>query len=594
MHAMNIDDAYRVVRTLSDGPTGTTELVTFEDSGPFVRKKIPRDTVRRSVWALLADCDCPYLPHICATYELPDQFVVVYCYIAGVTLKQRISSQGALVPDEAVHLLENVCTATGILHEHGVIHRDISPSNVIISTDGAHLIDLGIAQTYLFRNEREDAHLGTWGFAAPEQYGFAQTDVRSDVYSIGRLLGYMLTGVLPNDDTYEQMLQNSTKISTSLSEVIVRACSFEPSARFQTIDELVQAIRKALQQEKTHNREETVPVGTLADMETQTLDTSESGSPHKYHSHRLITLAASIVGTVALVTIFIMVDGSSLNHPEKDALPGSISPGTATATLKDTQNPGPSTSQDNQNSKAVADSEADNDLDASTGTENGDKTVDADSFLTENGAFLETNTNESALDKDVLSKDISDSILQTTDSWWSYQSGTVSYVYNLTNTSSDITVKLPGMRVTGKAADGSVVFITTDIISVLFPGDTTYVSLMAPCNSNPETVEFTPVEPNEFSLEKNNSECSFSFSNLSDINGRGETSFTGELTAESLPDRYSPATAFITIVLRDGNGVIVGGTTATASTIREGETVAFQASMFNAPDYASFEAYAWI
>lgn len=71
MHALGIDDAYHVERTLAEGRTGVTQRVTIDGSGPFVRKKIPSSLANRAVWAALADCDSPRLPQVVATYEMP-------------------------------------------------------------------------------------------------------------------------------------------------------------------------------------------------------------------------------------------------------------------------------------------------------------------------------------------------------------------------------------------------------------------------------------------------------------------------------------------------------------------------------------------
>ncbi len=72
MHAMSIDDAYRVEQVLARSACGVTELVTIDGTGPFVRKKIDREQVRRSVWAIVADCRCRFLPQVRASYEMPE------------------------------------------------------------------------------------------------------------------------------------------------------------------------------------------------------------------------------------------------------------------------------------------------------------------------------------------------------------------------------------------------------------------------------------------------------------------------------------------------------------------------------------------
>ena len=146
MHAMSIDDAYHVERTLARGPSGVTELVSIDGNGPFVRKKIPSPLAQRNVWAALSACQSNRLPRVEATYELPDRFVIVYDYVPGSTLAQIAEENGRLAPNVAVQLIDQICEAVQELHQHGVIHRDITPANVIVARDGAHLIDFGIAR----------------------------------------------------------------------------------------------------------------------------------------------------------------------------------------------------------------------------------------------------------------------------------------------------------------------------------------------------------------------------------------------------------------------------------------------------------------
>ena len=244
MHAMSIDDAYHVEHTLARGPSGVTELVSIDGNGPFVRKKIPSPLAQRNVWAALSACQSNRLPRVEATYELPDRFVIVYDYVPGSTLAQIAEENGRLAPNVAVQLIDQICEAVQELHQHGVIHRDITPANVIVAQDGAHLIDFGIARirSEASNRSRDTTALGTYGFASPEQYGFAKTDARSDVFSLGRLLGFMLTGVYPDASDYEQRLADDAAVPARLRAVIGYACAFEPSKRPQSVQEFRQAL----------------------------------------------------------------------------------------------------------------------------------------------------------------------------------------------------------------------------------------------------------------------------------------------------------------------------------------------------------------
>ncbi len=146
----------------------------------------------------------------------------------------------------AAHAVADVCDAVATLHEQGIVHRDVSPRNVILSPRGAVLIDLGIARAYVEGAPRDTTRLGTWGFASPEQYGFAQTDGRSDVYSIGCLLGYMLTGVTPDAEGYAAALADSAVVRPELRRIVEKACSFEPSERYQSAGALRAAVLQAV------------------------------------------------------------------------------------------------------------------------------------------------------------------------------------------------------------------------------------------------------------------------------------------------------------------------------------------------------------
>lgn len=243
MHAMDIDDAYHVERVLASGAGGTTELVTLDGSGPFVRKRIPAKLARRGVWASLVECDSARLPRVEATYEMPREFVVVCDYVPGENLEQLVAARGRLGEKDALQIVIQLCEAVGALHAHGIIHRDISPTNVIVAADGAHLIDLGIARFRVEGATRDTTQLGTYGFASPEQYGFAQTDARSDVYSLGRMLGYLLTGVMPAEgEKYEAALEDDSLVSPDLRAAIQRASAMEPSARYQSAEALAAAL----------------------------------------------------------------------------------------------------------------------------------------------------------------------------------------------------------------------------------------------------------------------------------------------------------------------------------------------------------------
>lgn len=245
-HSMNIDDAYRVEKLLARGRGGVTELVSLDGAGPFVRKKIPAKTARREVWSILPECACFRLPRLLATYETPDWYAVVYEYVPGSTLEELVERGGGFDPLGAVRMILDVCEAVLALHAKGVIHRDLAPKNILIAADGVHVIDLGIARCCIDPPSRATAALGTHGFAAPEQYGFADTDVRSDVYSLGCLLGYAITGLPPGEPGAAEAMADRRRVPEAIASIVSRACSFEPSARYQSVSQMAGELSSVL------------------------------------------------------------------------------------------------------------------------------------------------------------------------------------------------------------------------------------------------------------------------------------------------------------------------------------------------------------
>lgn len=117
------------------------------------------------------------------------------------------------------------------LHSINIIHRDIKPSNIIITKDHkAYLIDYGISRFYSDTLSSDTTKSGTKGFASPEQYGFQQTDFRSDIYSIGKTIEYIV---------------KNNNIQCNLKKIILKATAFDPKDRYENISNLSSAVKKA-------------------------------------------------------------------------------------------------------------------------------------------------------------------------------------------------------------------------------------------------------------------------------------------------------------------------------------------------------------
>ena len=160
----------------------------------FVRKDM--HVYNRSIYESLADTPVPGIPRIYDLYEENGMLTVIEEYIPGDTLDELLAQNKKFCIDDVIRIGLRLCEILSTLHSFNppIIHRDIKPSNIILATDWRiSLLDLN-ASKYMNPNASEDTRLlGTKGFAAPEQYGFGSSDMRTDIYALGMLLSTLCT-----------------------------------------------------------------------------------------------------------------------------------------------------------------------------------------------------------------------------------------------------------------------------------------------------------------------------------------------------------------------------------------------------------------
>ncbi len=180
-----------------------------------------------------------HLPRIVECSSNNEARTVVMEFVNGVTLDQAPRAE----------LFEELCEAVAELHERfdpPIIHRDLKPANIMVEADGRiRLIDFGISRTFTEGAGADTTHFGTRAWAPPEQFGFAQTDVRSDVYALGLLLYFMLTGEEPSGEAREANFAHP-QIPEATRAVILQACALDPAARFTSVNALVAAHAQAM------------------------------------------------------------------------------------------------------------------------------------------------------------------------------------------------------------------------------------------------------------------------------------------------------------------------------------------------------------
>lgn len=182
------------------------------------------------------------IPKALALYEQEGVSYLVREYMEGQTLKEYVGAHGAVSEKELIDIALDICGILSCLHGQTppVIHRDIKPENIIIAPDGAiKLVDFGIARTHRADATSDTVAVGTRPYMAPEQFGGAQTDRRSDLYALGVVMIYLAT--LRHDRT--NIAQRFPY--ARLSGVVARLTRADPENRFQSAEELRRALLRA-------------------------------------------------------------------------------------------------------------------------------------------------------------------------------------------------------------------------------------------------------------------------------------------------------------------------------------------------------------
>ena len=223
---------YDIMECLSEQKGVCTFLVQNAEGKDCVAK-----CYEKKVWGIakngiLETLDHQGLPKHIANYENEDTIVTVREYIEGVPLG-RMAKEKDLSEQEIVQICIRLCDILEYLHhrKEPVIHRDIKPQNIIVRPDGSiALIDFDIARVFRSENEADTMFFGTVAYAPPEQYGYSQTDCRTDIYSFGIVLRWLLTG-----STKENQ---NIKVYRPLAKIIRKCTAFSPKERYSDISQV--------------------------------------------------------------------------------------------------------------------------------------------------------------------------------------------------------------------------------------------------------------------------------------------------------------------------------------------------------------------
>ena len=221
-----LEKRFEKLRKLHQTAKGEVWLATDMDGKPVVWKTIQLTGLP---YAAIKKISHPLLPEIIHVAEDEESTIVIEEYVQGRPLSELVARKKFLKEAEVRSILLQLCSGLALLHRKGIIHRDIKPSNLILQKNGdVRLIDFDAARV-VKENGEEDTHLlGTRGYAPPEQFGYGQTDARSDIYSLGIILSNM-----PGN---------------RFRKVARKCCRTNPSERYGSVQE----VREALGRNRIH------------------------------------------------------------------------------------------------------------------------------------------------------------------------------------------------------------------------------------------------------------------------------------------------------------------------------------------------------
>jgi serine/threonine protein kinase len=323
-------DHYHIERGLARGGMSEVYIARDTRTDEIVAMKVVRRTAgeyyerfRREAKAMLTLRHEHILPAL--NYGEDDAWsYMITPYIEYGTLTTRLN-QGPLSIDEARIILDQLAEALQYAHDHGVLHRDIKASNVLLR-DGtfAYLADFGLVKSVQdeYSLTRSGFLIGTPEYMAPELIEDPATPL-SDIYALGVLLYQMLTGIVPFRginpvaivmkhlrDTPVPPSRINSAIPLSLEQVILQTLEKDPQRRFHTARALANAFRQACGFELTHVPP--VPVLAIENMPTQQVDIKVIPSTSSSVSHTHITKRTGIIIAAAILVLLLLI--FSISH----------------------------------------------------------------------------------------------------------------------------------------------------------------------------------------------------------------------------------------------------------------------------------------
>lgn len=253
---MVIDGKYTLIKHIAKGGACDLYLAQEIDSGIHYAAKIVSKSnsdhkidvsleIARQEIRMLQNLRHPAIPRIIEVVENENYICVVQEYIEGKNLNDLVDQFGPYPADHVIGWAKQICAFLAYIHSFHppYIYRDMKPANIILQPSGyIKVIDFGIMRTYKPGKMQDTVVLGTRGYAAPEQYGTAQSDPRTDIFGLGMTMYFLLTGDDPRNPNFNGMKPIhalNPSIPKGMEYIIEKCTRIDPNQRYQSAGELL-------------------------------------------------------------------------------------------------------------------------------------------------------------------------------------------------------------------------------------------------------------------------------------------------------------------------------------------------------------------
>lgn len=263
---------YKIIKEIGKGGMGTVYLAEDKHlkgklwaiKEVHIPVKLSREFIDEAkILTTLEHINLPKVVDFYNTAEQDEKAYLVMDYINGKTLTEVFEQENHNLPYERViKYAIQLCNVLEYLHHqkpNPIIYRDLKPSNIIINhNDDIRLIDFGIAREFKENHQKDTIQVGTMGFASPEQFENVQTDHRSDIFSLGAMLYFLLSRGRYIYTTQQPLNQIRPDLPFDLVQIVTRLTQMNPNGRYQSVRNVKQDLVNVL----TPGNVAPIPVGT--------------------------------------------------------------------------------------------------------------------------------------------------------------------------------------------------------------------------------------------------------------------------------------------------------------------------------------------